>query len=265
MLPNHTLPEPLNVGKDTVAFFARAPKNKLVVFVHGFGGGATSTWDPMHELLPLQPQSAGWDIVFYGYHSVSAPALNSANLLRQFISEFVASRARTIAPRGSATQKAPDVLIAGHSLGALIARQAVLDAFTQQVAWATRTRLLLFGAAHCGADITVLAGELLASIGPIGAVATSLFQFGSPALRDLNPNGPFVQKLQQDTIAALKRHPKAPLKADHVLWGEFDRVVRVQNFCKDPASFTVAKKRHMNVCKPAGAYLLPLNEVVSRL
>lgn len=214
----------------------------------------------MHELLPMEQASDGWDIVFYGYESTRARALSSANMLRQFIDDFATSRRER-----SGEQSYRDVLVVAHSLGALIARQCVLDALRERLPWASRTRLLLFGPAHRGASVVALGKELLAGVGSWGAAAAALFNYRAPALQDLDPASAFVRKLAEDTQIALRVRKKPPLVADRVLWGQFDKVVQVENFCLDPASFAVANQGHVKVCKPTAQYIVPLQEVVNHL
>src|SRR5215204_6590829 len=89
MLPNHYMDVPLEYGEGSIAYFSRAPTGTALVFVHGFNGNALTAWERMHELLPREDKIAGVDVVFYGYRSLKARALNSANLLRQFLSNFL--------------------------------------------------------------------------------------------------------------------------------------------------------------------------------
>jgi pimeloyl-ACP methyl ester carboxylesterase len=270
MLPHHFLPEPIKSGRDSIAFHARNPKGRLIVFVHGFGGSATGTWNQMHEMLPLRPESDGWDIVFYGYPSLRAQALNSANLLRQFISNFTEARfrKRNKTPAALTVQVATkynQIIIVAHSLGALITRQAVLDAYREKLPWLSATRLILFGPAHRGASLAALGKELLSIGGAWGALAAIVFKLGAPVLKDLEPVSTFVKELQAATEAALKKHKKSPLKADRVIFGEHDFVVEALTFCQDRPAEAIQGQGHMSVCKPLVGYLTPLEKVVEFL
>lgn len=259
MLPYHKLPEHLAGRKGTVAYFARQPKRKLMMFVHGFGGSAIGTWDPMHEILPMLKRSDGWDLVFYEYRSLRPAALNSANMLRQFIDDLTKSQSRKMG--GDYT----NVLVVAHSLGALITRRCMLDAHTLGRKWAPVAELLLFGPAHCGATAVALGNELLSSFGPLGATLAAVFQLGAPVLRDLDPNSTFVADLIAKTNRALAKHAKAPLVAKRVLFGLNDQVVQARDFCSDPPSDTIPGQGHMNVCRPRAPYRQPLKEVVRLL
>lgn len=268
MFPHHFIPEPIKSGRDSIVFHARQPAARLIVFVHGFGGSATGTWDQMHEMLPLRPEAAGWDIVFYGYRSLQARALMNADLLRQFISTFTDTRfskQNKSRPAGQPPLTYEKVVIVAHSLGALITRRAVLDAFKEGLPWASKTRLVLFGPAHRGASLAALGKELFKAGGSWGAVVTIVLKLGAPVLQDLELDSPFVFELQEATKEALKRHKKPPLKADRVVFGERDIVVQALSFCQDKASVAIQGHSHMSVCKPLPGYLTPLEMIVEFL
>lgn len=269
MLPNHSILKRLPYGHETQAMFAREPDGSLVVFVHGFGGAAISTWKEMHQLLPLENEAAGLDIVFYGYRSTKGRAQPNADLLRQFVTTFTGSRApgaASLVKKNSDRERVAyrDILIVAHSLGAPIARQAVLDAVRGGEAWANNVRLLLFAPAHRGAFLMHLGTELMRS-GAILATIGALGQVVVPMLRDLTPQSDFLNALHEDTVALIQNASHPPLTADRVVLAEFDRVVEMLRFGRDPASHTEANQSHIGICKAAANYRFPLEEVVRLL
>jgi len=263
MLPHHYLSVELKPGARSIAYFARAPKGVLLLFVHGFVGHRTDTWELMHEMLPNEPSLIGVDIVFYGYKSTQGQALSNANLLRQFISSFV-TREKNDEP--SERQKLKfaykKIVIVAHSLGAALTRQAQLDALKMKERWARRTSLVLFGPAHCGAFLAKVGFELGASTRLLSAL-TAAIGFAIPVVRDLRPDSDFIKDLQSQTLAYLKKNPKAPLKAKRVIFGDSDRVVMVRNFCADPVSDTWLDCNHTSVCKVSQRFRRPIDEIIS--
>jgi pimeloyl-ACP methyl ester carboxylesterase len=270
MLPNHYMDVSLGYGEGTVAYFARAPLGTAIIFVHGFGGHAIDTWERMHELLPREGAAAGVDVVFYGYRSMKAQALASANLLRQFLADFVdpAGTAQKQVPTGRREQYPAlaynKIIIVAHSLGAAVARRAVLDAFRLGQAWVHETRLVLFAPAHCGAILTALKKEIKGT-SKILSLFAALIDLNVPVMADLEPNSSFITSLRDETLRELERHPNPPLTADIIVFGELDNVVAVQNFCKDPPSISWLQHGHMSLCKVTDAFRDPLVQILGRL
>lgn len=265
MFPYHHIPVTLPDGENTVAFFARRPAGRLVIFVHGFRGKSTETWAQMHELLPLRAKSAGYDIVFYGYDSLRVQAMLSAALLGQFIKKFISNK---FARPGSADMPTSyDVLIVAHSLGALISRQTVLNAYTVRPRenWVERTRLLLFGPAHRGAKILELKKAITNSLGGWSFLSTLATWAAAPILTDLEEESPFVKDLFDGSNKVRKTKKKSPFVADLVVFGENDQVVTAKIFCREEPIEAVPGKGHVDVCKPTATYTTPLDRVEALL
>jgi len=66
-------------GRETVAYWSYNPEQKLIVFVHGFKGAAIATWVDFPGQLTLHRPTQGYDMVFFGYDSVTQNAGESAN------------------------------------------------------------------------------------------------------------------------------------------------------------------------------------------
>lgn len=270
MLPNHYMDVPLESGEGSVAYFSRAPAGTALVFVHGFNGNALTAWDRMHELLPQESKIAGVDVVFYGYRSLKARALNSANLLRQFLSDFnnPAGRLQAKAPAERRTKfpstRYSKIVVVAHSLGGAVTRRAMLDALRLDEPWAKKTRLVLFAPAHCGASLTNLRREI-SGASKILSIFAALLDVKVPVLPDLAPNSDFITALREETTAALQGHSGPPLKAEAVIFGQYDNIVEVRNFCLDPPSDAWPEHTHTSLCKASESFRDPLDEVLKRL
>lgn len=235
-----------------LAIFAESDTDKLVIFVHGFGGSATKTWRGMDVLLD-DPRAKSADVLFYGYESLAAQAHSSATLFRKFLSEVASTgpqwleTLKSAGARGNRNYK--DVLIVAHSLGAVVARRALLDTLASKPPWMQHTRLLLFGPAHKGTRLLELTKMLS---GTVGSVLMNMFAFGrvkTPVLDDLEENSAFLVNLLAESEAAAKAGCINPVKAEAVIFGEKDYVVRMHPFCTDPQFDVWEKEDHCSVCR----------------
>jgi pimeloyl-ACP methyl ester carboxylesterase len=141
------------------------------------------------------------------------------------------------------------ILIVAHSLGAAVARRAVLDATSSGKLWPGRSKLLLLGPAHLGAIVTGLLQETIDRTGLFGLLLFLLADRQSPVIRDLKVGSPFLTSLLNDTQAALTSASGAPLQAEEVVFGEFENVVTIGNFAGDPHYTIWAGESHCSVCR----------------
>ena len=157
---HHYFGEPLAFGVATNAHWAVAQPLNVLVFVHGFFGHAVNTWTSFPEMLLADARMAGTDIVFYGYDGKFRQAGNSALELLNFLRKL-AEQPWTLSSSGiGRSRKDPGyvrIVIAAHSLGAVITRRALLDASRAGALWLDRVRVVLFAPAHNGAYAAVLA------------------------------------------------------------------------------------------------------------
>lgn len=254
----HAAPYPLDWGKGSIAYFTRRAPNRLIVFVHGFSGGATSTWRGMERMLTMNHGGvSNADVVFYGYNSTRSHAMLSAGLLRKFLDEAAAYRpawARLIHPLIGRGKIAPydEVVLVAHSLGAPVCRRALLDAIADGASWPSRATLILFAPAHLGARLIDLRRELA---GGFKTLIANLFTAGRvrmPVLDDLTPGSTFLNDLLADTQQLLNDGWGAPLRADEVIFGEQENVVVLGRFGSDPALFTSwPGQGHSSICRCA--------------
>jgi hypothetical protein len=136
-----------------------------------------------------------------------------------------------------------------HSLGAIVGRFALLEAYRAGASWVKNTELVLFAPAHCGAKIGPLVCEALSIFKifkPIHAVISHKYQ----VLRDLEPDSPALKQLANESKKAWDSGNAPFVKARKVLVTRTDRVVDNLRFCEDPAPEEISNASHMSICKP---------------
>src|SRR6185295_4153533 len=93
------------------------------------------------------------------------------------------------------------VLFVAHSLGAIVARRAVLTATMTGAPWVAKTALLLFAPAHLGATDVARLPELLPkplrALGPLG-------RWKVQTLREVEKGSTTLEKLQEHTDDAIE-------------------------------------------------------------
>ncbi len=247
----------------STAYWSVGSPRTLALFVHGFGGGADSTWPLFPSLLPLAPGAVDFDFVFYRYDGVSTQANSSAmeffTFLDHFLREPLPAIRRSLGanrrPRGFRYQR---VLFVGHSLGSVVVRRALLigrkaaakDLKTR--AWLSTARMVLIAPAHRGAYAAALASELLTDL-PwfLGRLLGYLGKYRSPLIEELKPGSVVLDDLSRETVQALVEEPGAGhLVARRVFWARNDRVVINAEFGADPLPIQLDDRDHFTICKP---------------
>jgi pimeloyl-ACP methyl ester carboxylesterase len=264
----HYLPRDIRWGRKSLVYWATAVPSKLVVFVHGFGGSPTSTWDDFPSLLPAHGACASCDLVFFGYDSMRTRVRFTASALFQMLEEL-ATNAAGVANRDLSMPRPQfayqSIVLVAHSLGAVVARRALLDACQQKRPWTTKTKLVLFAPAHMGADVILLLKESIFEFAPIRFLA-GVLQFRYPTLRDVDPNSATLRELLQSTTELLPpNRSKHCLKAVKVIFGERENIVDPTAFARDPAPVVIPNVGHTAVCKPSATFVNPLEEVLPLL
>jgi len=103
-----------------------------VIFVHGFGGKPTSTWINFQGLVDeYSPEYTWWatsDMFFYDYESLHTPIRRNAQQLGEFVECICHDKSQGAdLPDGKLRYK--DVILAGHSEGAVVIRRLILDRY----------------------------------------------------------------------------------------------------------------------------------------
>lgn len=255
-----TTPLPKQFGPGAHVRLAHDPDGIALFFLHGFNGGASTTWTDFPGMLCRSPKVKNSDIYFLSYDSLRTRATISAALIRNLVGTIWSNPARFTnnflvrSAARPATFKYRKCYFIAHSLGSVVARQAMIDGLSASPPddWVSQARLVLFAPAHKGADVMTLAVECLAGIPAVGRYLASLaaiMRFKFPVLQDLEQHSATL--VQLETVAnKLMSSGCQQLKAMSVIWGEKDRVVVPLTFGQDPPPNVIRGKGHVSVCKP---------------
>lgn len=263
----HHVAQPLRFGRRSEVHWALVPKGKALLFVHGFGGSATKTWVQFPSLLQAEPSCSGHDHIFFGYDSLRRRARPSADELITFLDALFHDPIGLVNETlGRTVRKRPfrytHVTLVAHSLGALVSRLALLDAFNKRRAWTSKTSLVLFAPAHEGANILALASLAMGAfrLVPVEALARYKFQ----VLHDLDESSPTLKRLRTQTKAAIAKGGKH-LIARRVVYAGGDTVVNPYDFCQDPSAEFIQNASHTSVCKPSQSFVEPLVHLLNSI
>lgn len=284
----------LQKGENSVLFLSSKPADLGIVFIHGFGGNATSTWRGFED---LSSTLKGWDVFFYGYSSWAGQANSHAEEFRRFISGLFRQPQAT---HSELRRRYRHILIVAHSLGAVVTRRALLNAGLLEESYLDKVSFVLFAPAHRGGTEIVQTypkaldalsrfldfspGDVVAgTVGSLGEVSVA------KCLRDMVTNSLTLGQLESDTLeqyrAVKQDDPRAiprHLVARKVVFGHGEDIVDANRFCFDPVAefyptpvkdgfFNGLKARyvpgydHLAVCKPVDSYMLPLSIVLGEV
>jgi pimeloyl-ACP methyl ester carboxylesterase len=266
-MQRHHVPVRISFGEQSEAHWALAPFGKAILFVHGFGGAATTTWVQFPSLLQAEKASAGYDLIFYGYDGLRTRARPNADLLVELLdalfsepADFIKKSLPTI--RRSQKFEYKKIVIVAHSLGAVISRIAIVDAYRKRHDWASKVEFVFFAPAHGGASILPLASLAMGvlKLAPVEAIARFQFQ----VLHDLDRASPTLAQLAKQTREAILGGAKN-LVARRVVYAGDDKVVDPIDFCDDPPPEFIHKVSHTAVCKPRVDFGAPMKHVLDCL
>jgi triacylglycerol esterase/lipase EstA (alpha/beta hydrolase family) len=266
----------LPFGIGTRVWWSRNPSGRVLVFVHGFSGKAVGTWSSFPSLLAQQPKCSGWDLIFFGYDGVHTEAVSSAGDLAELLDAIAASPADLYAKSTSspnALRQPPDVytriVLVAHSLGAIVARRAMLDGYNRSTPapWSKKTEFFAFAPAHNGAKLMSLVLETFGLAGPILSLAQLFNRY--IVLRDLKEGSGTLQTLHDDLTRTYDAPSNASnLRALEVILARNDRIVTNRVLYPDPSPAPggiLAGCTHSTVCKPDEVFPQPIDLLVARL
>ncbi len=247
-----------------------------IVFVHGFRGSAIDTWLQFPFSLPREPKVAAYDLLYYGYDTRQQAAF-SATKLQEFIfavaddpaADLVNPSLERDAEHRDPAFRYDHIVIAAHSLGAVVSRLALLDSVDehgQPLPWLSKVRLALFAPAHLGAQAVNLASMLLLGFRagpPLEAFARKRYK----SIKDLDDGSLVLRRVYDETGTLLQDGTKSLVEC-HCAWvahGGKDWVVTQDKFHNDRGLDkrmpfeTWDDLDHFQVCKPTWKESRPLD------
>lgn len=263
MSTNHTTSISIKHGINTQGFFSYETPKNLIVFVHGFGGDATGTWNNFTTLILFDDHFRQSDIVFYGYDTFKGQAGDHSSQLYHFLNKMEAPLLNNILP---SQQQLPErnyhsILLVAHSLGAVLVRQAQLLAFIANKDWVNKSKLALFAPAHNGAEVIPLAMQALPGLSSLLGIFA---KFRYPILNDLSPNDEGILKAIREQTKDLQNQGKADFsKARLVVHAKGDKVIKSFHYLLDEPAEIIENSSHVAVCKPKDGYFAPIEHIKS--
>ena len=258
---SHTPPIFIKYGKNSSAFLTLDNPTNLVIFVHGFNGNATGTWDEFPSIIRNNNDFVNSDVIFYGYESLKGQANNNAVKFYNFLKSVTENSPNKLGFTRENIDKEftyERIIIVAHSLGAIIIRRALLYAKSENKNWLDKCRMVLFAPAHRGARVQ----KIVASFPVIGQIIAGLGLFVKPILDDLRPDSQTILNLIADSQNHLNQNQGGFTIAHSVVWANNEIIVHNDTFCDDPVASIIDHKSHTYGCKPkSGKYLEP-NKIV---
>ena len=259
----HTEAIDLAERHDYTVFFATGHATQLVIFVHGYGGNAITTWKSFFTLLRNDPSFFDKDVIYYGYKSKEYQAADHAGDFYDFLNDHALSSASSsyfimaLDERSFEKRKYEKVTIVAHSLGAIVTREALKTAYDNKRDWLPTTQMMLFAPAHLGANILPLVFYTL-DIFNLTRLIGSYFKYKTPVLNDLEKGSDILKKIMSETKELLQNQNGSFTKAKCVVHAKGDRVVENLKFNEDRDAKRIEGKSHSKVCKPTLDYEEPI-------
>jgi pimeloyl-ACP methyl ester carboxylesterase len=252
-----------------------------VIFVHGFLGGAESTWLNFQEAICSQVTDhwSKCDVFFFSYRSFRDDITESADDLLKFIQKIFPDPPESIFKIPKRVRGLPCLLelalvrptyeqlvLVGHSEGGIVIRRAVDLAYAREITTVLMARLALFAPAHKGVKLSGWIGACLA-VGRVDAILIPILNT-SPAFVEMK-QGPLLAEVESHTLAYQSESKAAgkgvPALHAHIVYGKDDHVVQ-KGFIKGDCLHSSEKgKDHISICKPKTGYDRPLTFVLKRV
>jgi pimeloyl-ACP methyl ester carboxylesterase len=251
-----------------------------VVFVHGWRGSGVGTWEHFPRALRSAPKAAAVDFYFLEYPSVKPTVAFCADKLRGFLFDLVRKPALEIinpslpraAPERPGLFQYERIILVAHSMGAFIARRALLDLDRNGLARPDRDRfeMLFFAPAHKGSQLPLLIEsgfglDWLPGVATIGKLLPRFYR----TLEALAVGSGSLTALADDAKELATSRAAADESFDylraHVAHAEDDKVVVQDTFYPDRPTDPVMGRDHRTICKPDGTYRRPVTALLDIL
>jgi hypothetical protein len=259
----HYMERELNSEYGVRALLAIKPNRKAILFIHGYGGDAVSTWSEFNKILLEDSRFADHDLIFYGYDGLRGELIATVLIFRDFMDWLFgkslvlinhALGKEALRPEGFAYDH---ILVVAHSLGAVVARWAFIKATADKLSWHNKTSMLLFAPAHMGADIVQLIIETASSYSLL-KLGVGLARIKSPLIDQLKKGSDELTKLASEFMSAIATPGNQHLVAKRVCIAQFERVVKNETFCIDPEPSPIQGSTHRSICKPRPGFNKPI-------
>lgn len=266
-------PRHLSDPEGWVLYLSHSQPERLVVFVHGFWGGALKTWQHFPEGGLTRSWWRASDMLFTRYPSASENISGTAYRLRQQLPRFFPDLPQGLLEVRGASLRPParapysELLLVGHSLGGVVLRRALSDAahswLEQRKAdpQAPRPSLLgaktrLFSPASAGFSPSGRLGQITAI--PLLWRLFLIKLQGSSAFNDLQEGSQILTNTRKRTeeLASQQSDQLCGLRA-HVLWANPENIVVTERYDTDYTEYSAEGTNHLSVCKPADTYQIP--------
>ena len=299
MSKKHILKSIPNFQKSYALLSGEERVERAVVFVHGYGGGPTTTWREFHSLVDEYRETFEWwsasDLFFYSYESRWTPIGVNAQRLALFLHEILnSSSLRETNPAnflpqtgqslpsftwGSSTYR--DLLCVGHSEGAVLIRRIVLDRLNElkrgarqsaENATEEKTAEQLFQELSerdmaLGSHLRFFAPACLGTnfsswLGFLVSISGIFSALAASSLvrNELLPESPILKQIQTETEKAHDSFPHLRAFSAKILFGDSDQVVYTGGYNCDEIMYET-NCDHFRICKPTSVYLRPLEFV----
>jgi hypothetical protein len=282
-------------------------KNTAVIFVHGFSGSPITTWLYFQSYIDdfVTEATCQWwqkaDLYFYAYSTATLSIPEHGTALLDFINSLYPKPNSSVFQKtstavcnaiksklgpltkfddplaGSSMPKGyDDLVLVGHSLGAVILRQAILmralkheraDRLRQRIDRPQfkilNGRLRLFAPAILGANPSGALGlftSLFLGVAGLRGWLQPIFE-SNTVVRQIKAESRKLEKMQRDTERLANRYPHSALIA-HILFGARENLVERDAYGNDELELSEPGHDHYSICKPTQTYRKPLSFVI---
>jgi pimeloyl-ACP methyl ester carboxylesterase len=252
------------------ALLCRRPARKAVVFVHGWAGSAGDTWEAFPAAIRLMDKASSTDAFFLEYPSTEHSVDFCAAQFGAFMRDLLGRAARIVQPslpNGEAragTHNYEHIVVIAHSMGAVVARRAVLDLDREGTRHELgKVVLLFFAPAHKGSQIpSLIQSGLCLDWLPGASLVGALLALRYRSLGDLAPGSECLTSLAADSATARADCAEGKRACGHlrayVHHAQDDKVVLQGRFDDDYGMRPIMRKNHRTICKPDDQYSSPI-------